>query len=95
MKRVFSVWSSFDGLQLTMSEGESPPLFANGEPEPGCDVLLWRFEAGSHEEAMAIKNIRLGFGPYVPLGESAPCPKCGSMYYPEGSRQCWNCDHVG
>ena len=56
---------------------------------------VWRVEAGSHEEAMAIYNIRRGFGPYEPLGEAAPCPRCGAAYYPEGSAQCWNCDHEG
>ena len=95
MKRVYSAWRSVDGSQTSFWEGEDPPLFANGEPVPGCDKLLWRVEAGSHEEAMAIKNIRLGYGPYVPLGDPAPCPKCSAMYYPNGSAQCWHCDHVG
>jgi hypothetical protein len=44
---------------------------------------------------MAIYNIRRGFGPYKPMGEAAPCPKCGAAYYPEGSAQCWSCDHEG
>ena len=95
MKRVFSAWRSLDGSQTGLSEGGELPRLANGDPVPGFDVLLWQVEAGSHEEAMAIKNIRLGYGPYVPLGESAPCPNCSAMYYPGGSAQCWNCDHVG
>ena len=48
----------------------------------------WRVEIGSYEEAMAIRNLRLGSGPYVPQGEAAPCPACGSMCYPEHSAQC-------
>jgi len=95
MKRLFSAWSSSDGTEITFSEGEHRPRLANGDPAPGCDVVLWRVEAGSYEEAMAIRNVRLGYGPYVPLGDSAPCPKCDAMYYPDGSGQCWHCDHVG
>ena len=95
MKRVFSAWRNLDGTQTTVSEGKDPPLLVNGERNPDCDVLLWQAEAGSHEEIMAIRNIRLGYGPYVPLGDSAPCPECGAMYYPGGSAECWNCDHVG
>jgi hypothetical protein len=75
--------------------GEEPPRLANGEPDPGCDVLLWRCEAGSYEEAMAIRNVRLGYAPYVPVGEPAPCPRCGAQSCPGGSAQCWNCDRVG
>lgn len=70
-------------------------MTGNGQPLEGRDVLLWRVEAGIWEEAQAIKHIRLGYSPYVPVGEPAPCPACGSMYYPGGSAQCWNCDHVG
>jgi hypothetical protein len=95
MKRVFSAWRSLDGSQTSLWEGDRPPQLANGDVVPGCDVLLWQIEVGSYEEAMAIRNIRLGVGPYVPLGDSAPCPKCGVSYYPSGSAQCWNCDHVG
>lgn len=94
MKRVFSAWSSPDGTEITFAEGVNPPLLANGSPAAACNVLLWRVEAGSYEEAMAIRNIRLGYGAYVPCGAASACPKCASMYYPEGSGQCWNCDYV-
>ena len=95
MKRVYSAWRNSDGSQLTLAPGEEPPRLANGEPDPGCDVVLWRCEAGSYEEAMAIRNVRLGYVPYVPVGEPAPCPRCGAQYDPGGSAQCWKCDRVG
>ena len=95
MKRVFTAWRSLDGLQTSLVHGEAPPRFANGELQPDCEVKLWRLEVGSYEEAMAIHNLRRGCGPYIPQGQAAPCPRCGSMYYPENSGQCWNCDHAG
>jgi len=76
-----------------MVSGEGPPRFANGALQPDCEIKLWRVEVGSYEEAMAIRNLRLGFEPYVPHGAAAPCPSCGSTYYPESSGQCWQCNH--
>ncbi len=95
MKRVFTAWSSVDGTQISLVPGDGPPRFANGEPQPDCEVLLWHIEVGSYEEAMAIRNLRLGYAPYVPQGTSAPCPVCDAIYYPQGSAQCWNCDFDG
>jgi hypothetical protein len=95
MKRVFTAWRSLDGLQISLVAGDGPPRFANGELQPGCEVMLWRIEVGSYEEAMAIRNLRLGYKPYVPLGEASPCPDCGSLHYPAGSGQCWNCGRDG
>ena len=94
MKRIFTAWQSSDGSQITLAAGEGPPRFANGELQPDCDVLLWRIEAGTWEEAAAIRNLRLGWEPYVPSGKAVPCPSCGASYYPDGSGQCWNCTHV-
>lgn len=92
MKRVFSAWRSPDGTEVSFAEGVNPPLLGDGSPVSDGAVLLWRIEAGSYEEAMAIRIIRLGYGAYVPHGPAAACPKCTSIYYPEGSGQCWNCD---
>ena len=35
--------------------------------------FLYRFDAATHEEAMAIHHLRLGYGPYRPVGEPRPC----------------------
>jgi len=95
MRRVFTAWRSLDASQISLVPGEGPPRFANGELQPDCEVMLWRIEVGSYEEAMAVRNLRLGYEPYVPLGEASPCPNCGSLHYPESTGQCWNCNHEG
>src|SRR5689334_30513 len=58
-------------------------------------VLLYSFEAATHEEAQAIHSLRMGWGPYRPEGEPKPCPTCGAFYYPEGSGECWRCLSLG
>ena len=93
MKHLYSVWRN--PVSHTLWRGEGPPTSSNGRVMDDRDELLWKFEAGSHEEAMAIHNVRLGLGSYKPLGEAAPCPSCGAPYYPDGSGECWRCDHEG
>lgn len=96
MKRIYTAWTDVDDGEITgFWSGEDRPGTGNGEPMSDCVFPVWRVEAGSHEEAMAIYNVRRGWGLYKPLGESAPCPKCGAAYYPEGSAQCWDCEHEG
>jgi hypothetical protein len=91
MKRVYTAWGkSGQGEATTLVSGEGPPEFADKDA-----VLLWRLETQSWEEAKAITNLRNGWSPYIPLGNPAPCPKCGALYYPKGSGQCWRCDHEG
>ena len=92
MRRVFSAWQSADGTQTTLILGDGPPTLANGQLQPDCEVMLWRIEAGSWEEARAIQSLRQGWKPYAPVGEASPCPKCGALVYAEGSGQCWNCE---
>ncbi len=92
MNRVFTAWRSSDGTPSTLIMGEGPPTLANGELQPACDVMLWRIEVGSWEEARAVQSLRLGWKPYVPVGEATPCPNCEALLYAEGSGQCWNCD---
>ena len=95
MKRVFSAWGSVgDRLPHTLVYGEGPPRFVNGEVIRECEVCLWRIEVGTFEEASAIFNLRRGFEPYLPQGDAQPCPNCGVPFYPAGSGQCWNCEHV-
>ena len=55
-------------------------------------VLVHRYIADSPEEASAISSLRLGFGPYKPMGKPVLCSnQCGSYYYPEGSGICPKC----
>ena len=95
MNRIFTAWQSFDGTPITLLAGEGPPTVANGELQPDCDVMLWRVEAGTWEEARAIQSLRPGWQPYAPVGEASPCQNCGALLYREGRGQCWNCDREG
>ena len=67
-------------------------------PESESDnsnTMLHRFVAATHEEALSIRNLRMGFGAYIPEGDPEVCPHgCGSFYYPEGSGQCPYCGPV-
>lgn len=94
MKRVFTCWGSDkDERPHTIMTGEGPPRFMDGSLEPDCEKLFWRIEAATWEEAMAIYHLRQGWEPYQPQGQAEPCTDCGAMHYPDGSGQCWNCDH--
>jgi hypothetical protein len=93
MKRLFTAWSSKDGVISTLVEGEARPCFADGTPDPTAEILLWTVEVGSIEEATAIRNLRNGWEAFQPEGEAEPCPQCGALYYPMGSGQCWRCEH--
>jgi hypothetical protein len=57
--------------------------------------LLYEFVAETGEEAASIRNVRQGWAPYSPMGEAAPCPTCGTAYYPLGYGDCWRCGHIG
>jgi len=57
--------------------------------------LLHRIEADTPEEAMAVHHIKLGFSPFIPIGQPASCPNgCGAIYYPKGSGECPNCGSI-
>ena len=95
--RIYTAWgrSSDDAEVVAFAAGEEPPRSANGQVDPDRVVALWRVEAATWEEAMAIRNLRCGYEPYRPQGAAAPCPQCGALHYPRGSGQCWNCGHEG
>jgi hypothetical protein len=86
---IYTGWTNKDGDTELSNNDNRPPLFNDG-----TEVLLWRIEAATPEEALAIHHLRLGFEPYKPMGEPAPCPKCGAIFYPEGSGECWRCGKI-
>jgi hypothetical protein len=54
--------------------------------------LMFRIQAETYEEALAVKNVKLGWSPYFPNGEPAFCPNgCGGVFYPAGFHECPNC----
>jgi hypothetical protein len=82
----YQAWRDPDGIHYwRVDAGPRPP--GMGAPAE----LLWEFEAATYEEAMSIHFVRLGWAPYRPNGESSQCPTCASLYYPDGSGQCWKC----
>ena len=88
------MWTNEDGSSIAMVPGEVRPVYSNGKPNPHATVLMFLISAETWEEASAIKNLRLGFEPYRPAGEAQPCPKCGKLYYPASSGECWQCHAV-
>lgn len=56
--------------------------------------MLFEILAATAEEAAAICNLRMGLGPYEPIGEPERCPNCDFWYYPQGSAECWQCGKV-
>jgi hypothetical protein len=94
MLRVYEVWQDDGGRETTFATVESlEDLRTKGLLSPNAQ-FLYRIEAHSQEEAMAIHHLRMGWEPYVPVGESQACPKCGAQFYPESSGQCWKCGQV-
>jgi hypothetical protein len=67
---------------------------ANGQLSDKAE-LRYSFIAHTGEEAMAIHALRQGWAPYLPMGADAPCPTCGTPYYPECYGDCWRCGHIG
>jgi hypothetical protein len=93
--RVYECWSdpADNGLALLRAQD----VQRNGEQGLLSDraTLLYSFTAHTGEEAMAIHSLRQGWAPYLPMGDAAPCPTCGSLYYPHGYGDCWRCGHIG
>jgi hypothetical protein len=92
MKTRYRCFQESSGTSLLPASAEAETR-DKGLLQPDAE-LLWEIEADTWEEAMAIRNLRMGFGPYVPVGEAQPCPKCSAAFYPEGSGQCWRCGPV-
>ena len=96
MKKIYEAWEDEEGCSITFCtvEGIKDQRVKGLLSEKA--KLLHRVEAETWEEAMSAHNIKMGWSPYVPVGESHECPRgCGAMYYPEGSGECPNCGNLG
>lgn len=91
MKR-FHAWRTGEGAIFVSREGVDPEELAGTTRSA---EILFEIHAATAEEAAAICNLRLGFGPYEPIGEPERCPHCEFWYYPQGSAECWQCGKVG
>ena len=93
VRKQFEIWEESDGDAMVHA-GQVEAMKAEGTMERDAK-LVHVIEAATLEEARAIWNLRRGYGPYYPQGESEPCPKgCGSHYYPESSGQCPYCGPI-
>ena len=95
MKKVYEAWRDEANCSITFA-----PLAAIEEERARGGIsdkaiLLYRLEADTFEEAMAVHHIKMGWRPFVPMGEARECPKgCGAMFYPESSGECPNCGSI-
>lgn len=91
-KAIYSAWGRVgDAFPCMLVAGEGPLTYRDGTVDPDCQQQFYTICACNFEEASAIYYLRQGWAPYRPMGNSAPCPQCGALYYPEGSGQCWSC----
>lgn len=92
MPRRYEAWECADGFAFFASD-----QLATHEADPTTRLVRKLFECEAHtgEEALSIYHLRMGWGPYTPAGNPAPCPRCGAWFYPEGSGDCWRCGNVG
>jgi hypothetical protein len=88
-KTTYEIWRDDLGTSLVRASERSK--FAGMGKEP---VLLLTFEACTGEEARSKYHEFFGLEPYVPEGSAAPCPNCGSPYYPDGSGECAKCGPI-
>ena len=93
IRKRFEVWAESDGDCMVECQNVEN-LKASGQLESGAK-LVHVIEAANLEEARAIWNLRRGYEPYSPAGESKECPRgCGAHFYPEGSGQCPYCGDI-
>jgi hypothetical protein len=91
MKKRYEAWECEDGTAFF------PVEHSDEDKNSGAMKLvrkLFEIEADTGEEASSIYNLRMGFGPYKPMGEPERCPKCGAWFYPKGSGTCWRCGDI-
>ena len=89
-KRVFEAWQDAEGDVVFASATSIAEQRSNGLL-PASAAMLYTVKADTWEEAMAVHHLRMGYRPYRPLGEPAPCPHCQALVYIDGSGECWRC----
>lgn len=90
MKKIYEAWTD-DGVLFSTVEGIAWHRQKGLLGESAR--FLHRVDADTHEEAMAVHHLKMGWEPYKP-GKPAVCPYCGAYFYPEGSGECPNCGPV-
>jgi hypothetical protein len=91
MLRDYEAWETEDGFVFFSSDQLHARM---NNPAQKLVRKLFDVAAATGEEAMSIFNLRMGWGPYNPMGKPENCPKCGGWFYPEGSGDCWQCGKI-
>ena len=95
MRKVYEAWIDEVERCVTLGDLENIQWQLSHGALKTTARLLHRFEADTVEEANAVLHIKMGWEPYVPMGEPASCPKgCGGVYYPQGSGDCPKCGRL-
>jgi len=97
IRHTYQVWASPDRTEYSYGLAENWDI--KKQKESGLihkdAFLLHELDASTHEEAMSIINLRLGYGAYKPEGDPKLCPKgCGTYFYPLGSGECAYCGKI-
>lgn len=93
--KIYEAWSQDEGKDITFTLVENI-LDLRQRGLLSVDAkFLFRIEAATFEEALAVYHLRIGRLPFQPPGKPAKCPKgCGAYFYPEGSGDCPNCGKI-
>lgn len=91
MGRVYEAWSDPEGGSISLIRSEGVAELREKGLLSVRAILLYRFEAATHEEASAVHALRQGWAQYRPIGQASPCPTCGALLYADGSGECWRC----
>jgi hypothetical protein len=92
MRKTYEAWMDEEDQTITFADLDVTHWNRSHGLLASHAKLLHRIEADTPEEAMAAHFAKMGWEPYVPMGDPARCPKgCGAFYYPDGSGECPNC----
>lgn len=84
---LFECWEMEDGsIQFGTYESNR-----KSAPKEERKRLVHCVDLPTFEEALAVHHLRMGWGPFKPMGNAEPCPACGAFYYPEGTGACYRC----
>ncbi len=94
MKKTYEAWLELCG-DCTLALVVDIEDLRNRKLITSDAKILYRIEADTFEEALAIHHFRRGREPYYPEGKATLCPNgCGCYFYPEGSGDCALCGHI-
>ena len=86
----YECWKN-SGEEITFANSGNAEL--NRAAKSG-GIHLYTITAATFEEAMAVHHLRQGWEPYQPTGQPGHCSRCQSIFYPEGSGECWKCEQA-